>query len=370
MPRAYESNLTGKLRRIRGSVTQKRFGVSVIGGSGYGAGELLRFLSNHPDIEVVEVISRSHAGKPVSSVHSNLASVLSLNFQGRPSLTWCRDYQRGAFVCSMPSGQAAATISQLQEVGLPDNADIVDLSGDFRLGEKSTHEAFYPEAPFAADLRQGFLYGLPELNRTALAGARWVTNPGCLATAAILALAPFRGEQLIGPVVIDAKTGTSGAGRDPQPSMHHPSRAADFTAYKPLHHRHEPEILQALGADFSTRNSIMFIPHLLPIPRGIFVTVYMTCGSTMLAEEGHRLCATFYEKDPFIRVRSTPPRLVDVIGTNFCDIHVTSRGSSLVVMAALDNLGKGMAGQCVQNLHLMWGLSSTRHLMTPALGPV
>lgn len=349
---------------------RKRFGVSIIGGSGYGAGELLRFLNSHPDIEVVEVVSRSHAGKPISSVHSHLESICSLNFQSAPSLAWCYGYQRGALICAMPSGQAAATISQLQKAGLPDNADIVDLSGDFRLTDQVTHEAFYPEAPFAPELRQSFVYGLPELRGGTLPGARHVTNPGCLATAAILALLPLKHEIFAGAVVIDAKTGTSGAGREPQASMHHPSRCSDFTAYKTLQHRHEPEILQALGEAFSSRNSLMFVPHLIPMPRGIFITAYMTCDTNRLPGDVTRIFTEHYKDFPFIRCRPAPPRLVDVIGTNFCDIHVTTRGNQIVAMAALDNLGKGMAGQCVQNLHVMWGLPINSALTMPALGPV
>ena len=270
-----------------GSTVRKRFGVSLIGGSGYGAGEVLRFLSNHPDIEVVEVVSRSHAGNPVASVHSHLTSI-----------------------------------------------------------------------------------GLPELNEAAVARARYITNPGCLATAAALTLLPLKQETFIGTVVIDAKTGTSGAGREPQASMHHPSRATDFTAYKALQHRHEPEILQTLGAEFSAQNSIMFVPHLIPISRGIFVTTYMTCATEWLPKDVVHTFNEYYKNSPFIRLRHCAPRLADVVGTNFCDVHVTSRGKQIVAMAALDNLGKGMAGQCIQNLHIMWGLSSNSALMTPALGPV
>ena len=152
--------------------------------------------------------------------------------------------------------------------------------------------------------------------------------------------------------------------------MHHPGRSTDFTAYKALEHRHEPEILQALGSQFSSRNSMMFIPHLIPVSRGIFVTCYMTHQSEACAAIALESYRNFYKGSHFIRFRSKPPRLVDVIGTNFCDLHISVRGKQVAVMATLDNLVKGMAGQCVQNLNLLFGSQEDTGLLLPAIGPV
>jgi N-acetyl-gamma-glutamyl-phosphate reductase len=152
--------------------------------------------------------------------------------------------------------------------------------------------------------------------------------------------------------------------------MHHPARAGDFTAYKVLEHRHEPEILQALGDEFSRSYSFMFVPHLLPCTRGIFVTAYISLESATAAQQVQKSFGAFYDQQPFIRMRSAPPRLVDVIGTNFCDISVAIRNSQLVVMAAIDNLGKGMAGQAIQNLNIAFGLPQQTGLLVSALGPV
>jgi len=348
----------------------KRFAVSIIGGSGYGAGELLRLLSAHPLIEVTSVVSRSHAGTPVASVHSHLEGVSTLSFLESLPATWHSSHERAAVVCSVPTGHAVPVISQLAEQGLPDSAAIVDLSGDLRLTDAGLHAKHYPEVPYSEALRSKAVYGLPELGDARISSARLITNPGCLATAAILALAPLRDTSVARHVAIDAKTGTSGAGREPQQSMHHPSRAHDCTAYKILEHRHEPEILQALGPQFSARDSFMFVPHLLPVSRGCLLTCYITCKDEASAAGLSTHYQDWYRSKSFIRFRSRPPRLVDVVGTNFCDLHLASRGLHVVISSALDNLGKGMAGQCIQNLNMVFGLPQETGLMIPALGPV
>jgi N-acetyl-gamma-glutamyl-phosphate/LysW-gamma-L-alpha-aminoadipyl-6-phosphate reductase len=348
----------------------KPFGVAILGGSGYGAGEVMRLCLSHPEIEVAQVISRSHAGKPVHAVHTHLQSTTSLVFSESLSLTWCSRYEKVAVILAMPSGLAPDAIRDITANGLPENAVIIDLSGDLRLHDESVHKTFYAEVPYAPEIRSQRVYGLPELAREAIPSARVISNPGCLATAAILALAPLASKVFEGAVVVDGKTGTSGAGREPQASMHHPARTSDCAAYKILQHRHEPEILQALGTSFSTANTLMFIPHLLPVSRGILVTAYGTLRTAIEEQALRDLYEQFYAKAPFIRFRESSPRLADVVGTNFCDLHVTVRGKQVAILGAIDNLGKGMAGQCIQNLNLIFGLSEDRGLLIPALGPV
>lgn len=349
---------------------RKRFGVAIIGGSGYGAGELLRLLALHPEIEVVSVCSRSHVGKPVTSIHSHLASICDLAFEESPSIATLQGYEKSAILLAMPSGAAIPAIKDLLAKGLPEKIAIVDLSGDLRLREETTHTQFYPEVTFSPEVRDHFTYALPELTPHSSTTSRFVSNPGCLSTAAILALAPLRDIPLVGTVVIDAKTGTSGAGREPQAAFHHPARSSDFTAYKVLVHRHEPEIRQALGERFAAADSCMFVPHLLPISRGIFVTAYATLGEGVDPSKISELFAEHYRGQPFIRLRTTPPRLVDVIGTNFCDISISTRANQVVVMSAIDNLGKGMAGQAIQNINRFFELPQERGLLVAALGPV
>lgn len=347
----------------------KRFGVGIIGGSGYGAGELIRMMGHHPEIEVCTVTSRSHAGKSVASVHSHLAGVSDLHFEAAPNLLRLNSYERSVIVLAMPTGQAVPALKALLAEGISTKTAVIDLSGDLRLRDQSQHERFYPEVEYSAELRSRCVYGLSELAHKEIGKATVVANPGCLASAAILALAPLAHTELIGSVVVDAKTGTSGAGREPQASMHHPSRCADFTAYKTLQHRHEPEILQALGPAFQASGRFMFVPHLLPVSRGIFVSAYVTLKSEAAAKELPSMYAQFYSASPFIRFRTSPPRLVDVVGTNFCDISITTRGDQAVIMATLDNLGKGMVGSAIQNMNIMLGLPEATGLLISALGP-
>jgi len=349
---------------------KKRFGVAIVGGSGYGAGELLRLIHLHPDIEVCCVSSRSHAGKPISAIHTHLESLSDLSFEETIEIKRLRNYERSAIVLTMPSGLAAASVEEILERGLPDNATIIDFSGDFRLSSKDAHEKFYSEAPYAEHLRSRFWYGLPEIAPSARPPISFITNPGCLATAAILALAPLTTLETERMIVVDAKTGTSGAGREPQASMHHPSRCLDLTAYKTLSHRHEPEILQALGDTFSNHHSMMFVPHLIPTSRGCFVSAYATLLKPLSSEKLYEHFRARYSTSPFIRLRNSPPRLVDVVGTNFCDISIVVRDTQIVVMSALDNLGKGMAGQGIQNLNISFGLPQEWGLLHGSLGPV
>lgn len=352
-------------------MTEKSCGIAIIGGSGYGAGELLRLALGHPSVEVCCVTSRSHIGKKVSSIHTHLLGLTELSFCESVDLRQLTSYKKSAVVLAMPSGHAIPAIKELIAAGLPDNTHIIDLSGDLRLKDPGTHAAFYPEVPFDSDLHRRFVYGMPEFHSfRGMQGRLFITNPGCLATASILALAPLRDLATTGSVVIDAKTGTSGAGREPQPSMHHPGRSGDFTAYKVLQHRHEPEILQALGSPFSSNFTCMFVPHLLPLSRGIFVTAYVALQTEQQATALRDSYAKFYQNCPFIRIRHSAPRLVDVVGTNFCDIHAVSRGVQVVVMTAIDNLGKGMAGQALQNLNIAFGLPEETGLQQAALGPV
>lgn len=344
----------------------KRIGVAILGGTGYGAGELLRLLTAHPEVDIVSVTSRSSVGVRAVSVHTHLEGLFDIEFTELPDLEKLSTYEHPVIIAALPHGASSRAVAALLEQPLPERTKVIDLSGDLRLEDPELHAAFYPDVDFAPEIRRRFLYGLPELGREEIRAASRVANPGCLATAGALALLPIAREQMEGSVIIDAKTGTSGAGRSPQASMHHPGRHANFEAYKALVHRHEPEIRQALGDAKGEKLRTMFVPHLLPISRGIFVTAYMTLSSAEVpVEERYR---SYYSVMPFVRIREGSPRLSDVIGTNFCDISVTVRDRQIVIMAALDNLVKGMAGQAVQNMNLMCGVDERVGLMTPSLG--
>lgn len=345
----------------------ERIGIGIAGGTGYGAHELLRLLSNHPHCEVVTISSRSEASTPVTHFHRDLHGLYDLSFDAELHIKKLAAFERRFVFTALPHGASISYINLLLET---DPAiSIIDLSGDLRLRNESVHHAHYPESPFVADLRSQFVYGLTELNHAAIKTARHISNPGCYPTATSLAAAPLIADQRIsGPLVVNAASGTSGAGRSLADTLHHPLRHASVKAYKALSHRHEPEIHQALGDPECTKYELMFVPHLLPVTRGIHISLYTTLSTPLSSAEALALYRDFYKDSPFVRVVAEPPELADVIGSNFCNIHITTRGRQAVVFAVEDNLIKGMAGQAIQNMNLMLGLDETAGLLQAPLG--
>ncbi len=343
-------------------MAKRRIGIGIIGGSGYGAGELLRLLAVHPECEVVTIASRSHAGTPISELHPNLFRIYDLTCEAELNLAALQQYEEHVVFSALPHGVSSGTIAELLKEA-PQNLRVVDLSGDFRLSDAALHSQFYPESEFQETLRRRFAYGLPELNRESIAKASCIANPGCYATACILSAAPLV-NWMKAEVFFDAKSGTSGAGRSPSAGTHHPAVHADVSAYKVLAHRHEPEIQQVLGPDLPCS----FVPQLLPVARGIYVTAHLRFGEPVSQALLADRYASLYGKTTFIRMRTSPPHLDHVLFSNFCDIYVAARGNRAVVCAALDNLVKGMAGQAIQNLNLMCGLPEETALLFPSPG--
>lgn len=367
---------------------------AILGGTGYGAGELLRLLTQHPHVHVVSVTSTSQAGEPVAAVHPHLAG-----FYDGLRLTAEIDFPRllaaehAVVFSALPHGASGPAIEALvdqqggasaaeqsaQRTPVPGSTaasraarglSIIDLSGDLRIRDEEVHARYYPDGPALHRLRGQFAYGLPELNRSAIAAGRWVANPGCLATAVILAGAPLLDAAFEGVVVADVKTGSSGSGRSLKESTHHPTRHADFRAYRPLAHQHEGEILQAWGDPRGQRLRLSFVAQSMDVARGIFASVHVTLPEPIRTEELLARYERFYADSPFVRLRAETPTLQDVVGSNFCDIAVACRGRQVLAMAALDNLVKGMSGAAIQNMNLMCGLPETTGLWMPALRPV
>lgn len=346
-------------------------GVAIVGGSGYGAGELLRYLTAHAEAQVASIVSSSQAGESVTKAHPHLAGFYSeLKFDSTINWENLKKFERQIIFLALPHGHSAKALQQIQSAKIP-GVRVIDLAADFRLTDEELHSKTYPDVPYENSLRSKFVYGLPEINREQISKAQWITNPGCLATACILAAAPLLEKSagaIVGSLCFDAKTGTSGAGRSPQESMHHPNRHGNFEAYKVLAHRHEPEIRQALTHNSRGIPACMFVPHLLPTVRGIFVTLYAQLNKPLAQKDLESTYQKAFAQSPCIRFRDGSPTLHDVVGTNFCDIAITVRDTQVVVMAALDNLGKGMAGQAIQNMNLMFGLSENLGIMQPSLG--
>jgi N-acetyl-gamma-glutamyl-phosphate reductase common form len=331
--------------------------IAIFGGSGYGGSELLRILLFHPNAEIVFVTANEHAGKRVSDVHRNLLGLTELQFSAAPEdLSGIPEIDLAFF--ALPHGQALDLVPQL-----PGGVKAIDLSGDFRIDDDGVFKQFY-NFERASDLQGNFVYGLTETNRDAIRDAQYIANPGCFATATLLALAPVVKSGLLnGKIVVDAKTGSSGSGAKAAANTHHPQRSNSFYAYKPFTHQHLPEIDQHLKALAPFESDLIFMTHSLPVSRGIFASCYMETSVNLTNEDLRNLFATFYADAFFVRSVEGSPDINWVKNTNFCDIGTFSNGKQIVVFSAIDNLVKGAAGQAVQNMNLMLGLEETTGLI-------
>lgn len=348
--------------------------VAILGASGYGAGELLRLFTQHPEVEVVSATSASQAGAPLAQLHPHLRRFYDQRTTETVDFERLLAGEHAVVFSALPRGTSATALDTLmsaveREHG-PDRLRVIDLSGDLRLTDARQHTHYYPDTPLLPERRRTFVYGLPELFRRQICAARCLANPGCLASASILAVAPLANNDLTGPLAIDAKTGSSGAGRQLKETTHHPTRHANFYAYEPLSHQHEPEIRQALGDPQGERIQTSFVVQSMDAARGIFVTAHAVLPRPLDAAGLRRRYTEFYADSPFVRIVEGSPTLQNVVGSNFCDIGLAVRDRQVVVMAALDNLVKGMAGTAIQNMNLMCGLPEIAGLWAPALRPV
>ncbi len=314
--------------------------VGIYGASGYGGQELLRYLMGHAQVRVAFVTSTRFAEQPVSrALPSLLGFYDSLHFELPEKMP---PASVKAVFLAMPHG-ASKSVAQRLALKRPDVA-IIDLSMDFR------------------DESDGFVYGLTETNRERLQGATRVANPGCFATGALLALAPLSQENLIaGPALLSQTTGSSGGGATVKAGTHHPERAQDMRAYKVLTHQHEPEIaadMARLGSDAVA----WMVPQSGPFARGIFTVAHVRLKRDA---DVFALYEQRYQDEPFVRLREGTPTLRHVARTNFCDIAVHQRDDRVVILSAIDNLGKGMAGQAIQNFNVVSGLPETAGIRVP-----
>lgn len=336
---------------------------AIFGGSGYGGSELLRILLFHPNAEVVIVTANEQAGKAVSDVHKNLNGLTGLVFEKAPEdLSKLDDIDVAFF--GLPHGQAIGLIPKL-----PSRVKAIDLSGDFRIDDAEVFKTFY-KLDHAGQFQSKFVYGLTETGREAIRTAQYIANPGCFATATLLALAPIvKSGLLSGKIVVDAKTGSSGSGVKPAANTHHPQRMNSFYAYKPFTHQHVPEIEQHLRSVGEFNNELIFMTHSLPVSRGIFASCYLETVVELANEDLDNLYRAFYKESFFVRHSEGSPDINWVKNTNFCDIATHSNGKQIVIFSAIDNLVKGAAGQAVQNMNLMFGLDEKTGLVFPGSNP-
>jgi N-acetyl-gamma-glutamyl-phosphate reductase len=333
--------------------------VAILGGSGYTAVELIKILLRHPEVRIEAITSRSEGTPHIAEVHPSLLGRIDLKLElFDPDALKARGVQC-AFGC-LPHGASAELLSQL----LSREIRIVDLSADYRLRDPELYRQWYGEVHHdPANLKQA-VYGLPEVYGNQINSAVLIANPGCYPQTAILGLAPLLANKLIDPkqIIIDSKSGVSGAGRSPKLTTHYPECNENFSAYSVGKHRHQPEIEQALTDVAGEPVEVIFTPHLTPMDRGIFSTIYAKPFKAIPEPELMQLYREYYLAAPFVRVRDNLPCTKDVAHTNFLDLHVKAVRDKIIILAAEDNLIRGASGVAVQNFNRMFGFEETTSL--------
>jgi N-acetyl-gamma-glutamyl-phosphate reductase len=318
----------------------------VFGAAGYTGALAARLLHRHPSFELTSVTARADAGRALDELYPHHRVPLRLE-----ELDLDRHGDVDAAIVAYPHGAAAPLVADLRARGVK----VVDLSADFRIRDVAVYEEWYKLHPVPALIEEA-VYGLPELYREQLRGADLVANPGCYPTATLLALAPLARERVIADVIVDAKSGVSGAGRTATDKTHFVTADENVNAYGVPRHRHTPEIEQELAA-LGNEVTITFTPHLLPLDQGELVSCYVTLDRAPDLDL-QALYEDAYADEPFVEVTTTPPGVRDVRETNICriSVHRDERTGRAIVFAAIDNLWKGSSSEAVQNLNLMFGL--------------
>jgi len=342
--------------------------VSIVGATGYTGGELLRYLVRHPDATVTHLTSESYAGAPIHHIHKFLKGRCSLICEKLHVALVAKESD--LVFLGLPHGAAAKTAAALLSHG----TKLIDLSADFRLEESAIYAKWYGAHPVPKLLKEA-VYGLPERYRDQIRGARLVANPGCYATTSILAGLPLAANGLLGkgPIIVDAKSGISGAGRKLDNTYLYSEANESMMAYGLKGHRHHPEIVQEwdkaakAGKKKKLQNDFIFVPHYAPMNRGILATLYAPLSKRITAEGLREVYLSYYMREPFVAILKPfeSPEVKAVTHTNSCQIGVAvnPKGTHAIVIAALDNLVKGASGQAIQNMNLMFGLPETTGLL-------
>ncbi|MEX0686823.1 MAG: N-acetyl-gamma-glutamyl-phosphate reductase [Balneolales bacterium] len=345
----------------------KPYNVAIVGATGYTGSELIRILTPHPSVNIHALTSNSNAGQKVVDIHPQFKSLLDANTE-LISIDSLNYDELDLILLALPHGVSMDFVKNTDY----SRCKIVDLSGDFRLDSPQIYEKWYG---MKHQFIQGFndaVYGMPELFRDEIKKARLIANPGCFPTGSILSLAPLvsKGAIKSDSIIVDAKTGITGAGAKPKLNTHFPNASENFSAYGLKKHRHTPEIMGTVSRFTGVEMSVTFTPHLLPVNRGILSTIYADGTGISSDEEINAIYTKFYKDEPFIRIVDTPPTLQQVRGTNYCDIFSTydERTNKVICISVIDNLVKGAAGAAVQNMNLALGLDEREGLtLMPAM---
>ena len=328
--------------------------VAVLGATGYAGIELVRLLTNHPEVEICVLGSQSFDGQKISDVYQNLRNVLEMECE---KVDLDKVAKCDVAFTALPHGASKEVIPQIVERGVK----VIDLSGDFRYDDIEVYEKWYGEKHSSPELLAESVYGMPELHREKIKGARLIGNPGCYTTCSILGAVPLlaKGIGSVKNIIVDAKSGVTGAGRGLALQTHFCECTENSKAYKVATHRHTSEIEQELSNVAGEEVLISFTPHLIPQKRGILSTIYINLNKKCTTEELVNLYKEYYKDEFFVRVKNAGelPETKHVAGSNFVDIGVVAdeRLQRAVVVSALDNVVKGAAGQAVQNMNLLFG---------------
>jgi N-acetyl-gamma-glutamyl-phosphate reductase len=336
-------------------MSNEKLKIAIVGSSGYAGGELFRILLSHPRVVVTAVTSEKSAGKPITEIFPHLTGLTDLICE---PLDPDKIIKKADFIfLALPHVTAQEAAFRFHSLG----KKVVDLSADYRLADVALYEQWYEQCHQYPELLKRAVYGLPELHRTKIKQAPLVANPGCYPTGAILGVAPLLRAGIIDRdgIVIDSKSGVSGAGRSPSLAHHYPEVNEGLMAYKIGSHRHTPEIEQEFSLLAGSGIVVSFTPHLIPMNRGILTTMYARFARETNTAQLHALYKEFYKQEPFVRMLPVGifPNVRNVRASNFCDIGVYAdpRTGRAVVVTAIDNLVKGASGQAVQNMNLMMG---------------
>ena len=339
---------------------------AVVGATGYAGAELVRLLACHPNVEITGLSSTSFAGQTIDEIYPSFKKC------ALPTLTDMDTAIAGADVvfAALPHGLSEPLAEQCAAAG----SLLIDLGADFRLESEEEYEAWYKKPFDKPELHDGAVYALPELFREQIKGAKIVANPGCYPTAAALGLAPALKAGLVKAdhVIIDAKSGVTGAGRSLTQNTHYPETNETISAYKVGSHRHTPEIEQSLSHMADAPVKVTFVPHLLPVNRGIEETIYVPLAEGVTMEQIRAAYENFYRDEPFVRIErdGVSAQIRNIVRSNFCDIslHMDKRCGMLIICSCIDNMVKGAAGQAIQNMNLRFGLDETTGLDTLPAG--
>ncbi|MBW2136355.1 MAG: N-acetyl-gamma-glutamyl-phosphate reductase [Deltaproteobacteria bacterium] len=348
--------------------------VGIIGAGGFGGCGAIELLFDHPGAEIAALIDKQDVGKPISDLYPHLKGFCDMPIID-PEDPKCPDDFHAAFFAT-PDGVGQRQARKYLEKGIK----VIDYSGDFRFNDKEIYRGYAsrigkPQEHASADLLPASVYGLAELHRDRIARSSLVGNPGCFAVSCILGIAPALEYQLINPetIVCDAKTGVSGAGKNPSPTFHYPARYDAMNAYKVSGHQHVFEIETELSRIAGQGIAITFTPHVVPLCRGILTTIYGQLEEGQDIERIKDAYRSFYGGEPFVRVigPERPVNTTDVRGSNFCNLslNVDDRTGKLIVISVIDNLVKGQAGSAVQNMNIMFGLDEKAGLLKPGRYP-